>query len=168
MFTDILDNYQSYDFKDNSTYCDIYGSISTQPALFLPQCGIPLAQYVWWNSGQSVCTPSSSSSPDLLADVPDLAPSPSWPVHQILASKIAKASTYSCIVAPAAFRSVRLVSFRCSHYPLCLQALLDNGVASSTGNITNATSATEVSAGAFREMRFVATALLSSLPSERG
>ncbi|TKA51458.1 hypothetical protein B0A53_05371 [Rhodotorula sp. CCFEE 5036] len=91
VFADILDNYQSYGFKDNSTYCDIYASISTQPALFLPQCGIPLAQYVWWNSGH-----------------------PSWPVHQILASKIA-------------------------------EALLDDGVASSTGNTTNATSSTEVS-----------------------
>lgn len=73
VFADILDNYQSYGFKDNSTYCDIYASISTQPALFLPQCGIPLAQYVWWNSGQSVCAASSSSSSDFLADVPDLA-----------------------------------------------------------------------------------------------
>ncbi|GAA5993447.1 hypothetical protein JCM10908_002194 [Rhodotorula pacifica] len=68
VFADILDNYRSYGFKNNSTYCDIYASIKTQPALSLPQCGIPLAQYVWWNSGH-----------------------PSWPVHQILASKIAKA-----------------------------------------------------------------------------
>lgn len=54
VFADILDNYRSYGFKDNSTFCDIYASISTQPALFLPQCGIPLAQYVWWNSAQYV------------------------------------------------------------------------------------------------------------------
>ncbi|GAA5876378.1 hypothetical protein JCM3774_005315 [Rhodotorula dairenensis] len=77
VFADVLDNYRSYGFKDNSTYCDIYASISTQPSLFLPQCGIPLAQYVWWNSGH-----------------------PSWPVHQILASKIAQALLTSGVAPP--------------------------------------------------------------------
>lgn len=52
VFDEILDKYADYGFTDNSTFCELYASIATQPALDLPQCGRPLAQYVWWNSGQ--------------------------------------------------------------------------------------------------------------------
>lgn len=69
VFNDILDSPASHGFSDSTSYCSSYSSISTNPNAFLPQCGWPLAEYVWYDGSH-----------------------PTWRVHEILAGKVAQVS----------------------------------------------------------------------------
>jgi hypothetical protein len=69
IFNDILDAAASHGFSDSTSSCSSYSSISTNPNAFLPQCGWPLAEYVWYDGSH-----------------------PTWRVHEILAGKVAQVS----------------------------------------------------------------------------
>lgn len=83
IFNDILDSPATSGFADSRTFCPSYATISTNPNIFLPQCGWPLAGYVWYNGTH-----------------------PSWRVHEILAGKVAQV----CLISPV-FRSPFSSSF---------------------------------------------------------
>ncbi|GAA5939533.1 hypothetical protein JCM3775_004854 [Rhodotorula graminis] len=64
-FDAILDTPQQYGFANTTAACDAYAAVTGPPEISLPLCGVPLEEYVWWNSYH-----------------------PAWPVHELLASVI--------------------------------------------------------------------------------
>lgn len=69
VFNDILDAPASHGFSVSTSFCSAYSSTTMNPNVFLPQCGWPLAEYVWYDGSH-----------------------PSWRVHEILAGKVAQVS----------------------------------------------------------------------------
>ncbi|GAA5913744.1 hypothetical protein JCM8208_003872 [Rhodotorula glutinis] len=64
-FNALLDNPQQYGIDNTTAACGAYAAVTGPPEISLPQCGVPLERYAWWNDYH-----------------------PAWPVHELLASVI--------------------------------------------------------------------------------
>ncbi|GAA5993450.1 hypothetical protein JCM10908_002195 [Rhodotorula pacifica] len=78
VFNDILDAPASHGFMDSTSYCPAYSATSLNPNIFLPQCGWPLAEYVWYDGSH-----------------------PTWRVHEILAGKVAQTMAPPAVTSEA-------------------------------------------------------------------